>query len=556
MKIQALLIFLLFVSIDSIKSQVPYYSISTINKVDSLGVSDSLGVYCKTSGTVISNDFDGNNGYSFYITDRSSGTPEGLNVFNFIDINNYVVNPGDSILLFGTVIQFSGMQEIRPDSIFIISSGNQIPLARNVTALNETTEGDLVQLNNLRAISKSRNGNFNVEITNGVDTFSIRVDADTEITDSLSINSIEVGDTICSIVGICNQFDQTAPYFSGYQILPYYYSDLERISCAPACQKSIPSFSISPGNLCFGDSLLLQSTSLRTTANTVYAWDVDNDGLIDYNSTTVSHFYTTSGLKQIKLLLIDGACRDSITNGVNIFPKPNVDAGLDQSICKGDSVQIGGNPSSTSAGVSYFWPNVTGLSATNTANPIASPNNTQSYFLRVRNNYCLSVDTIVVHVTSINDSLILVGNVLSSIQAGATYQWLSCSNLGFTQLQGEISQNLNVINNGDYAVEITLNSCVDTSSCINVIGVGVENYTIEFDQVSIYPNPSKNLIHIDFTYQFPTRTIVVRDIIGKSVMNAAAVGQKNILEFELEKGVYTLEVIEGQSSLIKKFIVL
>jgi hypothetical protein len=65
------------------------------------------------------------------------------------------------------------------------------------------------------------------------------------------------------------------------------------------------------------------------------------------------------------------------------------------------------------------------------------------------------------------------GFTLTANQAGASYQWIDCAN-GDTAITGATSQSYVAILNGDYAVQVSLNSCIDTSSCINILGVGIE----------------------------------------------------------------------------------
>ena len=49
--------------------------------------------------------------------------------------------------------------------------------------------------------------------------------------------------------------------------------------------------------------------------------------------------------------------------------------------------------------------------------------------------------------------------------------------------------------NGTYAVIITENSCSDTSACLVVNSVGVEN-TFSF-AIEIYPNPAEEIVTVD-----------------------------------------------------------
>jgi len=212
---------------------LPTYPIGTINTEDVNGVADSLNVRCWTSGTVIGVDIDGNAGLSFYISDLSSGSQEGINVFNFNDVSNYVVNQGDSILVRGTVIQFNGLTEINPDSISIIKTNATLPSPMQVTTFDESTESKLVEINDLVVITGSASGNFSYNMTasNGTDTLTIRVDSDTDVHDSLAVEPLAAGDTICSWIGVGNQFDNSNPFTSGYQMLAMFFSDLDTTSC-------------------------------------------------------------------------------------------------------------------------------------------------------------------------------------------------------------------------------------------------------------------------------------------------------------------------------------
>src|SRR5690606_20935415 len=67
---------------------------------------------------------------------------------------------------------------------------------------------------------------------------------------------------------------------------------------------------------------------------------------------------------------------NSIT--VNVNPAPLANVGASQTICVGQSVQIGAG---ATANRSYQWSPATGLSATNISNPTANPTVTTTYTL-------------------------------------------------------------------------------------------------------------------------------------------------------------------------------
>lgn len=195
----------------------PVYDISVINNTDANGVADSIGVYCWTKGLVLGVDMRGGNGIQFTLFDG-----EGIGVFNFSDVNNYVVTEGDSIMIRGTVGQFNGLTQLGSiDSISVLNTGNSIPSATVVTSLTEAMESTLVKFEN--AYVNSISGS-NYSLVSGTDTITMRIDSDTDVLDSLTI---AIGDSLCSITGTVGQFDSSNPYTSGYQLFPRTYMDVD-----------------------------------------------------------------------------------------------------------------------------------------------------------------------------------------------------------------------------------------------------------------------------------------------------------------------------------------
>ena len=195
-------------------------AINTITGVDASGVADSLGTMKWIKGIVTSIDFDGNGGYSFYVTD---GT-DGINIYNFADQSGYTTPMmGDSLFLHGEVDQFNGLTELFVDSIYLANSGNTLPAPTVVTALGESTESELIQLVGFTLADATQwpaSGSANVDITNGTDTMTMRIDSDTDIDGSTA----PVG--TFDVTGIGSQFDSSSPYDEGYQIFPRQLTDI------------------------------------------------------------------------------------------------------------------------------------------------------------------------------------------------------------------------------------------------------------------------------------------------------------------------------------------
>jgi len=152
---------------------------------------------------------------------------------------------------------------------------------------------------------------------------------------------------------------------------------------------------------------------------------------------------------------------------------------------------------------------------------------------------CDSIVTTVLNINSINTTVNTSGIILTSNEAGATYQWLDCADS--TQLSGETSQNFTPTVNGNYAVEITKNTCVDTSSCINIASVGINE--VENTLATIYPNPTNGSINFDFK-KSSDYTIKVYNINGQLVYNKANIKSiSHQIQLNTVSGIYFIEVI-------------
>ncbi|MDG1147691.1 MAG: hypothetical protein P8N52_05235 [Crocinitomicaceae bacterium] len=79
-------------------------------------------------------------------------------------------------------------------------------------------------------------------------------------------------------------------------------------------------------------------------------------------------------------------------------------------------------------------------------------------------------------VNSIDVGVVQSVNLLIASQLEATYQWLNCDN-GNTIINGETNQSYTPTSTGNYAVEVTLNGCIDTSACFLVAYTGLEEIT-------------------------------------------------------------------------------
>ena len=205
---------------DSIAPPAPLYSIATVTTLDSVGVSDSTGVKCRVSGVIYGVNLR-NSGLQFTIHDGTGG----MGVFSSTNNFGYTVEEGDSVVVSGEVGEFAGYTQMEAlDTLYEAGTGTLLqPLV--TTVLDESTESELVRINHVWLVNavqwnNSNPSGFTADITDGTSTFALRVEEQVDLFNQPAPTSS------FDIIGLGSQFDNSAPYTSGYQILPRYSADL------------------------------------------------------------------------------------------------------------------------------------------------------------------------------------------------------------------------------------------------------------------------------------------------------------------------------------------
>ena len=197
------------------------------------GVADSLNANVELQGTVYGiNLRPVNNSQASLLFTLIDNTGNGISVSTLGGTFGYTVQEKDKITVRGTIVQFNGQTEIRPDTIIKISSNNPLITPLVVTSLSEATESKLIKINNLHLVDPAEwttgvgASGFNVRAVsdnNPNDTILIRIDRDVELFNAPA-------PVLFNITGIGGQFDPSNPYLSGYQVLPRYNADIDELS--------------------------------------------------------------------------------------------------------------------------------------------------------------------------------------------------------------------------------------------------------------------------------------------------------------------------------------
>lgn len=214
----------------------PTYTIGTVTTNDANGEPDSLGVQCQLQGIVYGYNIRGaGNGLQFTIIDDAG---DGIGLFSSVSDFGYTVTEGDEIIVRGTIDQFNGLTQIMPDTLWLESQDNALVEPAVVTNLDETTESQLVTLANVELVNpdnwEESGGSFNVDVTDGANTFQLRIDSDSEI-----FGQPAPAGTF-DVTGIGGQFDQNAPFDEGYQLFPRFTSDFDPYNVADSAFPAYP----------------------------------------------------------------------------------------------------------------------------------------------------------------------------------------------------------------------------------------------------------------------------------------------------------------------------
>lgn len=283
-----------------------------------------------------------------------------------------------------------------------------------------------------------------------------------------------------------------------------------------------------------------------------YSWTLPSgwSGTSTTNSITVN-VGNASGTLQVTADNASGSSApQTLSVTINPFPaQPGTISGP-ITVCAGSTVSYSLTPVANAD--TYFWTLPSGWNGSSDSTSITLLTGTTGGMLTTSaQNGCGTSGTQVAVTVSIpNATVTQTGNQLFAANADS-YQWLDC-NTGYTELPAQTQQAFTAGQSGSYAVEITLDGCVDTSACytINIMPSGLgENITNGW---AVYPNPASTFLQIALPPS-PISEIAFTlfDLTGKNVWQGntqSAQSQATLtLPTTLAKGVYRIEVRRGEA---------
>ena len=186
-------------------------------------------------------------------------------------------------------------------------------------------------------------------------------------------------------------------------------------------------------------------------------------------------------------------------------------------------------------------------------NSYTSSNNTATHTLF--NSFgCDSVISLDLTINTINNGISNFSPILTADAVNASYQWLNC-NSGYSPIFGETNQSFTALVNGNYAVEISENTCVDTSVCEIVANVSIKENLI---LINLFPNPTNGTFTLNMS-EFIDGKIEITNNISQIVYQEKIKSQEMKINISLNqvRGIYFVNILDKDNQLlsVKKILI-
>jgi uncharacterized repeat protein (TIGR03803 family) len=152
-------------------------------------------------------------------------------------------------------------------------------------------------------------------------------------------------------------------------------------------------------------------------------------------------------------------------------------------------------------------------------------------------NGCDSIITVTLTIQTVDTSVTQNQSVLFANASEATYQWIDCDKDN-TLLEGETHQSYAATADGNYAVIVSQNGCIDTSVCFAVSITGLIVNTFKHN-LTLYPNPTEGSFTIDLGSNYSKAEITITQMDGRIISEDKIInGRYKDLQISASPGIY------------------
>lgn len=162
---------------------------------------------------------------------------------------------------------------------------------------------------------------------------------------------------------------------------------------------------------------------------------------------------------------------------------------------------------------------------------------------------CDSIITLTLLVNAPDVTTTVNGNTITANGSG-TYQWINCATM--QPVAGQTGSSFTPVVNGSYAVIVTTNGCSDTSACVPIVGLAMQENNTPAAPV-VYPNPAGALLNLQTAA--PATEIAITDLAGATVryFDAGNAHTRQLDISALAPGIYFLRITYADGYGIVRF---
>lgn len=153
---------------------------------------------------------------------------------------------------------------------------------------------------------------------------------------------------------------------------------------------------------------------------------------------------------------------------------------------------------------------------------------------------CDSIINITLTINQFNVNVTPTSNALICSVLNGAYQWIDCDDN--SAISGQTNQTFLPTSSGEYAVEVTKDGCIDTSSCVELVLASVDDVETS-SPYSIFPNPVKDVITVSSNAANQLSAIKVLNALGQLVFDKKGIMSNSFqIALEQEAGFYFIEI--------------
>ncbi len=293
----------------------------------------------------------------------------------------------------------------------------------------------------------------------------------------------------------------------------YYYLMIDDLSLEVSCvPPTAPANTTLSSDICSGNSATLSATGSGTLG-----WYEDASGTVYLSG---GNSFTTGALTSDTTFYVqDSTCSAGPLTAISIHINQPASYSQNITLCPNETLTVGNSVYNSAGTYTDVLSTISG---------------------------CDSTVTSTISISSVDVSVAANGMTLTANANGATYQWIDCDN-GSSSINGATNQSFTANVDGSYAVIVTMNNCSDTSTCVTVSDLGVDDNNV-FQWV-VSPNPTNNFITVEASEE-----IILIELLSVEGMLLKVADSSTISVTDYPSGIYLLRILTNKGVAIARFI--